>query len=108
MDRMELLFHPDPWEPPMSSLIRRLSRPARLAVALGALIAVTAGIGVATGAIPDGNGAVTACYTNSGDVRFIDTAKSQKCKSSEGKVVINQKGQPGAPGAPGADGAPGA
>src|SRR5215211_4441060 len=63
----------------------------RLAVALAAVIALTAGIGVATGAIPASNGTITACYSKAnGDLRVIDSEAGQTCKASESELSWKQ------------------
>jgi hypothetical protein len=90
----------------------------RLAGALAAVIALSAGIGVATGAIPSADGKIRACFAkDNGRLRVIDKAGGQKCKSSEKALVWNQRGPsgrqgvagpPGLAGPAGKDGAPGA
>ena len=90
----------------------------RPALALAAVIALSAGIGVATGAIPSADGKIRACFAKDGGrLRVIDKAAGQKCKSSEKGLVWNEQGPRGRPGFPGPagptgaagkDGAPGA
>lgn len=92
--------------------MRRWSLSVRtLLVATGAALAA-GGVGIATGAIPDGSGNVTVCYTRIGGiVRVIDTEKSppQRCIANlETQLVLNQKGAAGPKGDPGPKGATGA
>lgn len=78
-------------------------------IALG-LALVGSAVGIAAAAIPDqATGAFTGCYnTTSGSLRLIDTARNQKCASSEAQVSWSQTGPKGATGAAGAAGAAGA
>jgi hypothetical protein len=82
-----------------------------LLVATAAVLAA-GGVGIATGAIPDGSGRVTVCYTKIGGlVRVIDTEKNppQRCSANlETQLVLNQKGPDGPKGEPGPKGADGA
>jgi len=70
-----------------------------------------AAFGVASGvyaAIPDASGVIHGCYSkSSGQLRVIDTAKSQKCATSEVGLNWNQTGPKGATGPQGAIGPPG-
>ena len=90
---------------------RRLLSVRTLLVTTAAALAA-GGVGIATGAIPDSSGKVTACYTKLGGiVRVIDTAKSppQTCIANlETQLVLNQKGPAGPMGDPGPRGATGA
>jgi hypothetical protein len=74
--------------------MRKLARARwsiRLAVALAAVLALTAGIGVAIGAIPASDGTITACYSKAnGDLRVIDSEAGQTCKASENELSWNQ------------------
>jgi uncharacterized repeat protein (TIGR02543 family) len=75
------------------------------AVALG----LAAGVGVATGAIPDGGGVIHACYNPKvGVLRVIDpgTTPPQQCQTWLGEVPLawNQTGPRGAQGATGPTG----
>lgn len=82
-----------------------------LLVATAAALAA-GGVGIATGAIPDNAGKVTACYTKIGGVlRVVDTEKTppQHCVANlETQLVLNQKGLAGPKGDPGPQGAGGA
>ena len=90
---------------------RRLLSMRILLVATAAALAA-GGVGIATGAIPDGSGKITVCYTKiAGVMRVIDTEKNppQRCTTNlETQLVLNQKGPAGAPGAKGDKGDPGA
>ena len=81
-----------------------------LSVATAAALAA-GGVGIATGAIPDSSGKVTACYTKIGGVmRVVDTEKSppQHCVAGlETQLVLNQKGPAGPTGPKGDPGAKG-
>jgi hypothetical protein len=82
-------------------------RRATILLAVGA-----AAFGVASGvyaAIPDTSGVIHGCYSRtSGALRAIDTAKSQKCTTSEVALNWNQTGPKGATGPQGAEGPAGA
>lgn len=62
----------------MNPVTRKLSRrgacAARLGLTLAALLALSGGVGVALGAIPDANNAITSCLAQDGRLRVIDTA----------------------------------
>jgi|1185.fasta_scaffold16849_2 Collagen triple helix repeat (20 copies) len=93
--------------------MRRRFLSARTLLVVTAAALAAGGAGVATGAIPDGSGTITACYGKVGGVlRVVDTEKSQHCAANlETQLVLNQKGPAGPPGPkgdPGRDGAPGA
>jgi hypothetical protein len=78
-------------------------------LALAALLALSAAIGVASGAIPSSDGTINGCFAKSdGELRVIDKAKQQKCKASEQALNWNQKGLKGDPGPQGPKGDPGA
>jgi hypothetical protein len=65
-------------------LLSRTGLPMRLALMLTVVFALSAGIGVATGAIPASDGTISACYSKlNGALRVIDRAARQTCKSSE-------------------------
>jgi hypothetical protein len=86
----------------------RSGRVMRWTVGLGAVIAVSAAVGVASGAIPGAGGKLGACYTKVGGVvRVIDTQEQppEKCVSSLEKALSFNTRAPGGP--PGAPGAPG-
>jgi hypothetical protein len=86
---------------------------ARLAVIAGVTAAVCAGVGVATGAIPGGDGKISACYGKVGGVmRVIDVEKGEKCSTLLEKPlswnIAGRQGPPGESGPQGDPGAPGA
>jgi hypothetical protein len=86
---------------------RRRISPVRLVAALTLVLALAAGIGVASGAIPSGGGVINGCYhSSSGQLRVID-GDAQSCKSNEKALDWNQQGVPGAPGQKGEPGPPG-
>ena len=98
----------------------RLGRSLRRAAVLAVMLAIAAAVGIATGAIPDGSGKITGCYTKVGGVlRVIDTEKNppQRCAANlETQITWSQRGPAGPVGAKGdqgergpagADGAPG-
>jgi hypothetical protein len=75
-------------------------KPAVLGFA--ATLAVAAGVGVASGAIPSSDGKIDGCFDkDNGRLRVIDKAKQQTCKTSEHALAWNQKGPKGDRGAPG-------
>jgi hypothetical protein len=80
-------------------------------LALAAVLALSAGVGVATGAIPStSDGTISACQAKIGGVRYlrpIDKQASESCKASEKAVNWNQKGPKGDPGPQGLKGATG-
>jgi hypothetical protein len=81
----------------------------RAATAVGLVAAGLAVATVAFAAIPDGDGAISGCYTKIGGVvRVIDTAKGERCTRYEVPITWNQAGSPGQPGEPGPRGEPGA
>src|SRR3954462_15907895 len=84
---------------------RRWGRPLRLGLVIGSTLAVSAGIGVATGAIPSADGVISSCAaTTGGALRVIDTAQGQTCKTTDKALKFNQKGPAGPAGAKGATG----
>jgi hypothetical protein len=97
-----------PREPTVKRIVRGASRPIRTAVALTALLALTAGIGVASGAIPSSSDAtISGCHAKLGGVRYmrlIDAQAGEACKGSETKLTWNQKGLKGDPGPQGPKG----
>jgi hypothetical protein len=88
----------------------------RMIVPAAAVLTVIAGVGIATGAIPDGSGVIHGCYkTNAtllgprqGTLRVIDPSKGQQCSGSETPLPFNQAGPQGPKGDTGATGATGA
>ena len=91
---------------------RRLLSMRTLLVATAAALAA-GGVGVATGAIPDGNGVITACMLkNVGTVRLIDKSLPASsalghCTSLEREVTWNQQGLAGTNGKDGLNGTDG-
>jgi hypothetical protein len=84
-----------------------MSRTHLLAAAAGALVASVLAGGIALAAIPDANLVVHTCYSQStGTWRPIDYP-TQRCKSGETQLDINQKGIKGDTGPIGAAGAEG-
>jgi hypothetical protein len=72
----------------MSRIHNRMRIIVLAAVALG----LAAGVGVATGAIPDSGGVIHGCYTKSGgSLRVIDSTVTN-CKSTETSLTWNQGG----------------
>jgi hypothetical protein len=83
--------------------MRKLIRPAVVALAITAALAVAGGIAYAT--IPDAGGVIHGCYQkNQGALRVIDTDKGQTCSSSESPLTWSQTGPPGQPGQQGPPG----
>jgi hypothetical protein len=79
-------------------------------VALALVLALTAGIGVAGGAIPSGDGTISACHAKLAGVRYlrlIDKGAGESCKSSEKQLSWNQRGPKGDTGPTGPKGDPG-
>lgn len=86
----------------LTTLIRS---PLRLAVALAGVLALSAGIGVASGAIPSSSGRIYGCFGKAGgNLRVIDKAKHQQCNNGEQALAFNQQGQKGDRGVPGPQG----
>jgi hypothetical protein len=92
----------------MKRIVRGASRPLRTAVALAALLALSGGIGIASGAIPSsGDATISGCHAKLGSVRYlrlIDTQAGEVCKDPEKKLTWNQKGAKGDPGQQGPKG----
>ena len=63
--------------------MRRFARPL---AGLAAVAAVGTLVAVAYAAIPDSSGAIQACYTSSGQLRFVDAAGD--CRSSESSIAL--------------------
>jgi hypothetical protein len=72
-------------------------------VALISAFAVAIG-GVATGAIPSGDGTINACYSSDGSVRVIDNDAGKTCNKGWAPLSWSQRGVPGPQGPPGEDG----
>ena len=85
------------------------TRRTRLAIALGAAIAMTGlAIGIVAGSIPGAGSVIYGCYNKTtGALRVIDYP-TVKCQSWETLLSWNQAGPAGQPGGPGATGATGA
>jgi hypothetical protein len=76
------------------------------ALALGVVIALVAGAGVAAGAIPDSGGTIHGCYTKTGGIlRVVDTDRNQHCISAvENDISWGQRGPQGDTGPAGTTG----
>ena len=80
-------------------------RTVRGAVFAAGLLVLAVGVGVATGAIPDGRGVIHGCYQkNEGQLRVIDTGRGERCRPSETALSWNQQGPHGAAGPQGPKG----
>jgi hypothetical protein len=80
---------------------------ARLAMIVGGLGALAAGVGVYA-AVPAANGVITTCYNiMKKSFRVIDTAAGTTCASGETMLSFNQVGPQGPIGVPGEPGDPG-
>src|SRR3954447_5452122 len=85
--------------------MRRLIPATKTAVLLAVVATVAVGTGVATGAIPGGDGTITGCYkVKGGAVRVIDAESGATCSSDEVKLSWSQKGPAGPAGAAGPKG----
>jgi Collagen triple helix repeat (20 copies) len=94
----------------MRLALLRASTVVRVALPVAVTAAVCMAVGVATGAIPGGNGTISACYTKVGGlVRVIDVEKDrpERCTSFERPLSWNQQGAAGPPCAAGPAGPPG-
>jgi hypothetical protein len=68
---------------------------------------IGASTAAAVGAIPNGDGVISGCYSNTnGDLRLIDPALDE-CKSSESALAWNRTGPAGPTGPSGPQGEPG-
>src|SRR3954463_3552152 len=80
----------------------RSGRVVRWTVGLGVVVATSAAVGVASGAIPGIGGKIDACYSNGdGAVRVIDTEKTPPATCPQGdrtRFTFNQNGKPGTAG----------
>jgi hypothetical protein len=85
--------------------MRRLIPATKTVVLLAVVAAVAVGTGVATGAIPGGDGTITGCYkVKGGAVRVIDAESGATCSSDEVKLSWSQKGPAGPAGPAGPKG----
>jgi hypothetical protein len=76
--------------------VRKLLPNARTVLLLATVGAIVIGTGVATGAIPGGDGTITACYkVKGGALRVIDGDSGTACADGEVKVSWSQKGPVG-------------
>jgi len=76
------------------------------ATAAAAIVGAAAAASVAFGAIPGGDGVISACYSPNGDLRVIDAQDS--CRpGKETPLTWNQRGPQGPTGPAGAQGQPG-
>lgn len=90
----------------------RIALTRRLAITAAAVLGVSAAVGVATAAVPGGDGAIKGCYATSngllgltytkGDTRIVD--ETEVCRSYEKAISWSQKGPKGDTGATGATG----
>jgi len=86
-------------------VITTLKRVARVLVPAALAAALTCGVGIATGAIPDAGGVIHSCYrTPNGRLRVIDTHQAAGCRPNETALNFNQTGPPGPAGAAGPKG----
>lgn len=78
----------------------------RRALVLGAMLVVAAGVGVATGAVPDSGGTINGCYTKTGGIlRVVDSERNQHCISAvENPISWGQRGPQGDTGPAGTTG----
>jgi uncharacterized membrane protein len=68
-----------------------MKRTTTIGLALAAVLALSAAIGVASGAIPASDGMITACYSKAnGDLRVVDSEAGQTCKASENELSWKQ------------------
>jgi len=80
-------------------------RTTTVVVLLAAALALSAGIGVATGAIPSSSGKISACApTGGGQLRVIDRDKQHQCNAGEQLLDWNQQGPRGVAGPAGPKG----
>src|SRR4051812_22888961 len=85
--------------------MRRLIPATKTVVLVAVVAAIAVGTGVATGAIPGGEGTITGCYkVKGGAVRVIDAESGATCSSDEVKLSWSQKGPAGPAGAAGPKG----
>ncbi len=94
---------------PLVNRITSLVRPSRFVAGFAVGAIALGGAGLAFGAVPGTNGAITACYRKvGGSMRIIDTATGANCNRDEKSLAWNQTGPQGPQGAIGATGATGA
>ena len=75
-------------------MITTLKRVARALVPAALVAALTCGVGIATGAIPDAGGVIHSCYkTPNGQLRVIDTDHGAGCRRDE--TALNLPTRPG-------------
>jgi hypothetical protein len=73
--------------------MRKLLPATRTVLIAATVAAIFVGAGVATGAIPGGDGAITACYkAKGGAVRVIDAERDGTCAKDEVKLTWSQNG----------------
>ncbi|MFL5959671.1 MAG: hypothetical protein ACJ75G_05315 [Gaiellaceae bacterium] len=86
--------------------MKRVIRPALVALAIAGALLVAGGIAYAT--IPDASGVIHGCYKksspNQGTLRIIDTDKAQGCSNSEIPLNWSQTGPQGPQGQQGPEG----
>lgn len=64
--------------------------------------------GAAYAAVPDKAGVITACYSSTGALRLLDTARTSRCKTGETRISWNQRSPAGPVGKTGPAGPAGA
>jgi hypothetical protein len=82
--------------------MKKLFQPAArfpLILGVAAVLALTAGIGVATGTIPTSNGTINACQAKVNGFRYVRLLDNgESCHGAEKALSWNQKGPKGDPG----------
>ena len=77
-------------------------RRLRLVTSSTAVLLISGGVGIATGAIPGLGGRIDACYRPaSGQLRVIDSDSGDQCRRNETPLSWNERGPRGADGAVG-------
>src|SRR5919204_2642690 len=88
--------------------MKRLFQPAArfpLILGVAAMLALTAGIGVATGTIPTSTGTINACQAKINGFRYVRLLDNgESCHGAEKALSWNQKGPKGDPGPQGPKG----
>ena len=83
----------------------KMGRSLRILLTATLVFTVAVGVGVATGAIPDGGGVIHGCYQKTqGQLRVVDTAQGQACSPSENPLNWSQSGPQGPQGPQGPKG----
>jgi hypothetical protein len=68
----------------------------------GAIVLLT--LGTASASVPDSTGVIQGCYGSNGQLRVIDTAKAEACRSNETALSWSQRGPQGVQGVQGVQG----